>query len=75
MMEIEEVGNNTYRKKGSQETIYAPNLETAKTRFEEELKKKLKEEIFILQQTLYHKGFRVASDQLREIEETLKELL
>ena len=73
-MEIEEVGNNKYRRKGHQETIYAPNINTAKARFIKELEDEFIQEMHILERMLFHKGFKLAHDQARELQGIFEEL-
>ena len=73
-MKIEEVGNNKYRKHGSQEVIYAPNIDTAEKRFKKQMLQDFKKEFYVLEQMLFHKGFTVASHQLADMKLMWKEL-
>ena len=73
-MKIEEVGNNKYRRQGSQEVIFAPNTATAEERFKKQMLKDFKKEFYVLEQMLFHKGFTVASHQLAELKDMWKEL-
>ena len=74
MIEVEEVGNNRYRRHGHQDTIHAPNHETAIKRFKKQLSDELRQEFHVLDQMLFHKGHMEPRSQLKDIMELWKEI-
>ena len=74
MIQIEEVGNNRYRRVGTQDVMLAPNHATAEKRFRKKLSDELRQEFHVLDQMLFHKGYKLAQDQLKDMTKLWKEL-
>ena len=73
-MTVEDIGNNTYKMEGHSEALYAPNLETAKKKFRNKLMNEFNNEIGVLDKMLFHRGFKLARQQLADIVELHKKL-